>query len=219
MLANLRLANEGKHGEASRILDRCIFETCTKVTWLCENTDSEPFERFLADGLKRDLEFGELIRGEIQKRKDGKALVIEERMLASIEHAITSAGLDERVVKETKKLPDMASLHQLTGHERLVYVAIERMGSHAVHGSWTDLRTNYLEVEDEEFVLRDNDVPMDVNQFVAVSTFVLDALEAFITFMCEAKAPAEALLEPICSARRGILDFFDSAVGDDFEPA
>lgn len=218
MLANLRLGNDGKHGESTRILDRCIVETATKVIWLCQGAGAERFERFLADGLKRDLEFKALILKEIRERGNGE-MVIERRMLGSIDHAITSAGLTEQAVEDAKKLPDMASLLMATGHGRLAYVAAERMGSHAVHGSWTALLANYLEIEGEEFLPRDNDVPMDLNQFVAVPLFVLDALEAFIGFACKQESDADTLAKPIRFAREEILKMFGSATKSDFDPA
>lgn len=217
MLANLRLASEGKHGEATRILDRCIFETCVKVVWLCQTTDADRFDRFLADGLKRDHEFKQIITDEIAKRGNGE-LVIERRMLDSIERSMTSAGLDEQAISKTKRLPDMASLLQATGKDRLAYVAIERMGSHAVHGSWTDLLTNYLEIDAGRFVPRDNDVSIDVNQFVAVALFVLEALESFIVFLAKDERYATELCTDVEVARKEILSVFDVAANGDFEP-
>jgi hypothetical protein len=70
MLANMRLASDAKHGEATSILDRCIFETAAKVIWLCADRDpnSDRFQRFLADGLKRDLEFKQRILENVAQR-------------------------------------------------------------------------------------------------------------------------------------------------------
>src|SRR6266480_119580 len=35
MLSNIALSHEGKFGETTAIIDRCIFETAVKLTWLC----------------------------------------------------------------------------------------------------------------------------------------------------------------------------------------
>ena len=38
MLANVALSQNGLFGETTAIIDRCIFETATKITWLCTIT-------------------------------------------------------------------------------------------------------------------------------------------------------------------------------------
>jgi len=56
MLANVRLSSTGRYGETTRLIDRCIIESAIKVRWLCFKNDRESFIRYIADGLKKDLE-------------------------------------------------------------------------------------------------------------------------------------------------------------------
>ena len=80
MQGNITLSKEGIHGESTSILDRSIFESCIKLCWLCENTDSEKYKRFIASCLKTEIELEEKIQENIDAR-DGTVLKIEERIL------------------------------------------------------------------------------------------------------------------------------------------
>src|SRR5882672_5749559 len=56
MLANVALSHEGLFGETTALIDRCIFESCVKIGWLCQSDSDERFVRFLADGLRTEVE-------------------------------------------------------------------------------------------------------------------------------------------------------------------
>lgn len=45
MLSNVALSHEGKFGETTAIVDRCIFETAVKIIWLSHNASQEEFTR------------------------------------------------------------------------------------------------------------------------------------------------------------------------------
>jgi len=109
MLANVALSHEGLFGETTAIVDRCVFESCVKLSWLCSRALPDGFERFLADGLKTELELEREIKTNIEKR-NGVVQQIERRMMRSIDRAIASAGLTADQVAASKKLPDMASM-------------------------------------------------------------------------------------------------------------
>ena len=132
MLSNVVLSHEGRFGETTIILDRCICESAIKILWLCQSDNLEDFTRYLADGLKADLELKAKILSNVKSR-DGKLLVIEERMLASIENYIKSSGLSEEKINSTKKLPDMASMIDSLGADRLLYIVSQKMDSHHIH--------------------------------------------------------------------------------------
>jgi hypothetical protein len=90
MLANIALSHEGKFGETTAIVDRCIFETAVKIVWLCEDPSQEKFDQYLAEGLKTDLEFKAQIESNIAAR-NGQAQPIETRMLRSTRSCPTEA--------------------------------------------------------------------------------------------------------------------------------
>lgn len=183
MLANIALSHNGCFGETTAILDRCIFESCLKVQWLCHKSTDDAFKRFLADGLKTEVELAAEIRSNISGRETKEVLVIEGRMLKSIRRHIELAGLTEQEISGTKKLPNTAAMISDIGHPRLMYVVGQRLGSHHVHGTWPSLLTHYLEEENGSLVLRDHDCDTHPNQFVVIPLLVLSAMTAFISFI------------------------------------
>jgi hypothetical protein len=169
MLANVALSHEGRFGETTLIIDRCICESAVKVQWLCTRTDTDAFVRYLADGLKANLEMQERIKANIASR-GGARLVIEARMLGAIPEIVSSSCLSEAEVRAAKPLPDMASMLRDLGKDRVFYVVLERYGSHHVHGSWPSLKAHYLREESGRLVPRDHDCEAHENQFVFVLT-------------------------------------------------
>lgn len=79
MLSNVTLSHEGKFGETTSIIDRSIFESSIKLSWLCQEGTEEHFNRFIADGLKTELEFKKKIESNIKER-EGQKTQIEESM-------------------------------------------------------------------------------------------------------------------------------------------
>jgi Family of unknown function (DUF5677) len=217
MLSNVALSHEGLFGETTALLDRCIFESCVKVNWLCESKATDGFDRFIADGLKTELELKAKIAANVEAR-DGQRLEIEERMLSSIERHIQSSGLTEAAIASAKRLPDLAAMIDGLGHDRLMYIVGQRIGSNHVHGTWHSLRMHYLE-ENEDGLLapHDHNCPTHVNQYVFVPMVVLNAMRSFIRFIFadqEDVAPMEGLIESI---EVEIHKVNAEVVGNDFE--
>lgn len=140
MLATLDLSHEGKFGETTAIIFRCIIESGIKVIWLCTKPSQERFDRYLCDGLKPEIELKDIILSNVENN-DGEHTPIERRMLESIERHIKAAEVTEQQIRESKKMPDAAALLLDIGFNRIMYVALLRMGAHHVHGTWTFGRT------------------------------------------------------------------------------
>jgi len=218
MLANVALSHKGFFGETTAILDRCIFESAIKLIWLCETSESDRFRRFIADGLKTELEFKGKIEANIAER-GGAALTIEARMLRSIDKYIAASGLASAEILETKKLPDLASMVDALGHDRLLYLIGQKIGSHHVHGTWPSLRMHYLEEEDGELRPRDHDCPTHVNQYVFVPQVVLNAMSAFVAYVFAQDGEAACFVSFFDSVRHEINAINKEVVGNDFELA
>lgn len=183
MLSNVRLSSTRKHGETTRLLDRSITETAIKIQWLCHKDNPDSFTRYLADGLKKDLLLKKQISGNIESR-NGNTLVIENRMLSSIQNCVDLSGLTEQEINDAKKLPDFANMCDDLGFTDVFYTAIQRMGSHAVHGTWSDLIFNYLRHEDGKGLYpRDHDSNTQDVQFIVVIHVVLDAIKSFLNYV------------------------------------
>lgn len=183
MLSNTRLSSTRKYGETTRLLDRCITETAIKIQWLCHKDDPDSFTRYLADGLKKDLFLKSQINVNIENR-NGQILVIENRMLKSINNCVDLSGLTEQEIIDAKKLPDFANICADLDISDILYTAIQRMGSHAVHGTWSDLIFNYLRNEDGKGLCpRDHDSDTQDVQFILVIHVIIDAMKSFLNYI------------------------------------
>lgn len=219
MLANIALSHNGRFGETTALLDRCIFESCVKIMWLCHKGTDDAFKRYLADGLKTEVELSAEIQGNIADREENRVLAIEHRMLKSIERHMALAGLTEEEISATKKLPNTAAMISDLGHKRLMYVVGQRLGSHHVHGTWPSLLMHYLEEEDGSLVLRDHDCDTHPNQFVMVPLLVLSAMASYIGFIFDSSeniAPVRRLLD---STEQEILNINSEIAEGDFDAA
>ncbi|MBN2267218.1 MAG: hypothetical protein JW725_02650 [Candidatus Babeliaceae bacterium] len=207
MLSNIRLSSTRKHGETTRLIDRSITETAVKILWLCQKDNPDSFTRYLADGLKKDLLLKKQISGNIENR-NGNILVIEQRMLKSIKNCIDWSELSEQKINNAKKLPDFATMCEDLGFTEVFYTAIQRMGSHAVHGTWSDLIFNYLRHEDgKRLYSRDHDSDTQDVQFIVVIHVVLDAMKSFLNYVVSDKSAINgfvATIENIDEKIRGI---------------
>ena len=220
MLANIALSHNGRFGETTALLDRCIFESCVKVMWLCHKGTEDAFNRFLADGLKTEVELSAEIRGNIADRDENQVFVIEQRMLKSIERHMALAGMTEQKISETKKLPNTAAMISDIGHKRLMYVVGQRLGSHHVHGTWPSLLMHYLEEEEDgSLVLRDHDCDTHPNQFVMVPLLVLSALSAFIEYIFDLGEDIEPMQGLLDSVEEEILQINSEMAVGDFDAA
>lgn len=220
MLSNMRLSSTKRYGETTQLLDRSIAESAIKVRWLCHKDSSDSFTRYLADGLKKDLQLKRHIEENIDDQ-EGVALVIERRMLSSIQNCIALSGLSEQEVNDAKKLPDLAAMCRDLDFEDLFYTAIQRMGSHSIHGTWSDLIFNYLRYEDGKgFRPRDHNVDTQDVQYVIVPLLVLAAMKAFLNYIA---ADPSQVVKDFVSVLEGveneIIELQDLAWASDFGKA
>jgi hypothetical protein len=219
MLSNVALSHEGLYGETTAIVDRCIFESAVKLVWLCEAPMHDRFERFTAEGLKTELEFREKINTNITAR-GGEVLPIETRLLTSIENHIRSSGLTAEQIAATKKCPDLASMIDGLGHDRLLYLIGQKIGSHHVHGTWPSLRLHYLEEnETGDLRPRDHDCETHVNQYVFIPKIVLSAVEAFVRAIVADAVGQKVFLDVLESVHDEIDAINAEVVGNDFSRA
>ncbi|MCX6000419.1 MAG: DUF5677 domain-containing protein [Chloroflexi bacterium] len=217
MLSNTRLSVTKKYGETIMLLDRSIYESAVTVQWLCLKGKDEYFQRYLAQGLKSDLKLKDHILQNITER-GGRALVIENRMLGSIEACIGSTRLSETQIREMKPLPDLWRMCSDVGLSEGFYIAVQRMGSHAVHGTWTALREHYLRQDaGGGYRLRDHDVRPHENQFMVIPLIILNTLKEFIEYSVANLAYREPIELILAEARTEMLKLTQEIVTLDFK--
>ncbi|ALO44882.1 hypothetical protein PS2015_188 [Pseudohongiella spirulinae] len=207
ILSNVTLSHEGLFGETTSIIDRCIFESAIKLNWLCTNPTDDHFNRFIAEGLKTEIEFKQKIEENIRSR-DGDVMAIEERMLRSIENYFRKAGLTEEYIAQSRKLPNLAQMIEQVGHDRLAYVIGQRMGSHHVHGTWASLWFHYLDEKNGVIVPRDHNCPTHVNQYVFVPLVILDGIRKYFEFLVTDPEESEQMVGVIDAISEEITTLF-----------
>ncbi len=216
MLANVRLSSTKKYGETTSLLDRSISEVAIKVQWLCHKNNADSFIRYLADGLKKDLILKEQIDGNIRNR-EGNILVIEQRMLDSIQNCLSLSGLSKQEVTDARKLPDLASMFNDLGYGDVLYTSIQRMGSHAVHGTWSELVFHYLEYEEERFYPRDHEIDTQDAQFIVIIHLVLGAMESFLRYVIADVSERSEIIDTIHEIDEKITEIQHLAWAPDFD--
>ena len=216
MLSNVHLSYEGKFGETTRILDRCIVESSIKLAWLTSTNDPERFLRFLAKSLKSDLQLKAQIQRNIEKRL-GQAQKIEERMLRSIERYIADARLTEDQVVNAAKLQDYATMISDIGIKgQLFYVVAQSMGSHHIHGNWTSLASDYLEKTPEgTFVPRMEHVGMHINQYIYVPLVIILGMRSYVAWAMLDTPEKQNVLDIMVSLEKEIKQIVTLAIEND----
>ena len=184
ILSLVALTHKGNFGESASIIFRSLNESAIKIMWLCESDTENRAKRMIADGLKVELEFEAEIRKNIEE-SGVEPTALEARMLKSIANHFSAAELTRDEVTKIKKLPDMYSILDGIGLSRLQYVVHQRLGSHAVHGTWPSLLADYLTPSGDEafpFQPKDGPIRMHINQYMMGSRMVLRACSAFAGF-------------------------------------
>ena len=216
MLSNMALSHEGKFGETTAIIDRCIFESAIKITWLCNNHPDDKFVRYMATGLKTELEFKSIIENTIKARSEG-ALPFELRMLTSIRNHILASGLSEEEIISTKKIPNIDAIITELGYNHLLYIVAQRLGSHHIHGNWPSLLFHYLEESEDgerfKFKPRGHDCDTHINQYMFVPLIVLNAMTSYVQYVLE-DGEAQVFSDLFESTEQEILRAYNEA-GED----
>jgi len=182
-LAIAKLSCEGKNCEVVQSLVRSVVETSVNIRFLIQQSDPALDDKFIRTGLSAERALYDLVQRNVQQR-GGKVLPVERRMLDSLDYACRSSGvtMDELSPKFEDWGPPggFRKRLELLGLADL-YVGAFRMGSHSVHGTWTDLLYYQLEPKDGGFVVRHDSTPADAMIFFPMCMFVTEAMRDYCT--------------------------------------
>jgi hypothetical protein len=152
MLVVTQLSAKGDRAEVVSALNRSIMESAVNLQFLVTAQDERFFDQFAKFSLGPERELYDLIQANISER-GGEVWPIEKRMLQSIDEVCTASGV--KIEEVNRRYGDWGGgvrerLKILKKEEQ--YVGMQRMPSHAVHGTWVDLYKNHLEHDPQNTV-------------------------------------------------------------------
>ena len=217
MVAVLRLSEGQEHGEVIMAINRSITESATNLRFLISQNKVGVFERYVTASLTTEREFYDVVMSHIKQR--GETLVIEEGMLNSIRRVASLSGVD--IEEVDPKFHDWAGglrhRYEALGQPDR-YVTEQRMGSHAVHGTWVDLVLNHLRAVDEGFVVDYDHTESDGQLQLPAALVALEAAQAYLVGFFKDVPDSQVLLGRIEDLMERILGLYTanddwSAVG------
>ncbi len=168
-----------KHGDQQLVLTRQILETIVNLVYLLDG-DDERFDQYVQDSLVAEREFLGIIHENVKNRGEVE-LAIEERMRRSIEASADRAGVD------LSSLPGRRKIGWPSVEQRLVAIGWAdmygafRMGSNAIHGTWTDLDKHHLlEASDGGFEPRTSHASPQLQPLTATAVLILEVAGIYV---------------------------------------
>lgn len=180
MRATLAILSHGDElGEVILALIRCVGESAINLRYLILKNDDSLFDQYVKVSLGPEREMHDIIKENIEQRK-GETWPAETRMLASIERLFKISGV---------KIEDVSRKHvEWGGHMRdrlkaldmeKAYVVVQRIPSHAIHGTWVDLVLHHLEPKQAGFEPSFDESPVDTRILASICVFILSATKDY----------------------------------------
>lgn len=134
----------------------------------------------MSSSVWRQRELHDFILSEIGKRS-GKELPIETRMLSSIRRTCELSGM--RIEDIGAKYPDWGGgLRNRLGalDQGELYVSLQRIPSHAIHGTWVDLILHHLEAKEGGFLPKATWGNMDDRYFGPIALYTIEGAKDYV---------------------------------------
>jgi hypothetical protein len=199
MLVVVQLSAKRNRAEVVSALNRSIMESAINLEFLASTNDDKFFDQFVKFSLGPEKELYDVIQAKIAARS-GKVLPIEERMLKSINNVCQASAV--KIEDVDRKYGDWGGgikerLKALNKEE--LYLALQRIPSHAVHGTWVDLIMNDLEHDSKTGVFRPHPEfsLVDARLLGAPAIFALEATKRYLERFFSGIPECKLLLERI----------------------
>ncbi len=150
MASVTKLSDGEEHGETAIVLIRCIGEAAVNLQYLLIKNDDGLFDRFVEDGFSAEKELYDLILSNVEKR-NGSWLGIERNMMDSILRYAQESGIDISNLPRARRWGEPLKNKMETLGLSELYLGMERIPSHAVHGTWVELLMRHLTKLGNEF--------------------------------------------------------------------
>jgi hypothetical protein len=208
MVVVTQLSAKGDRAEVVSALNRSIMESAINLEFLVNTSEDKFFDQFVKFSLGPERELYDTIQANIATRR-GEVWPIEQRMLKSINAVCQASGV--KIEEVHRKYGDWGGglrerLKALNKEER--YVGMQRLPSHAVHGTWVDLIMNHLKHDSKTDVFSpDPDFSrVDARILGPTAIFVLEAAKPYVMRFFSGVPECKLLLERMDDVRSRIHD-------------
>lgn len=208
MLVVTQLSAKRDRADVVFALNRSILESAVNLEFLVTKNDDAVFDQFVKCSLGPERELYDIIQANIAER-GGELLPIEKRMLDSINGVCQTSGV--KIEEINQKYGDWGGgvrqrLKALNKEEQ--YVVVQRLPSHAVHGTWVDLCMRHLEHDVKADVFRpDNSFAnVDARLLGPIATFVLQPTKLYLERFFSNIPETAKLLERIEDLQNRIIE-------------
>lgn len=174
------VAGDTERFEVVMALSRSILESTVNLRFLLLKNEKRFFDQFVKFSLAPERALYDQITRNISDRT-GIELPIETRMLASIQRTCKDSGVN--IEEINPKFGDWGGglrnrLKALNLEDS--YVSLQRIPSHAIHGTWVDLLLYHLETKEGGFSPKPTWTLVDVRLLAPVSLYALEAAREYI---------------------------------------
>jgi hypothetical protein len=180
MLAVIQLISTANRGEVVMALNRSILESATNLRFLLLKGENTLFDDFIHSSFGPERELYDIVQENI-KHRGGDALPIEKRILKSIGRACKLSKV--RIENIDPKLKNwgggLKTRLKALGEEEL-YLGMQRIPSHAVHGTWMDLVLHHLQEKDGGLVPNPDWCPVDSRLLCPPCPMILDSARIYL---------------------------------------
>jgi hypothetical protein len=139
-------------------------------------------------------------------------------MLNSIQTTYDSIGYSEDISKNNKQYPTFENIcNDIFGNDS-AYICVQRMGSHAIHGTWADLYSSYLNYDNNKFSLKDNisSKPQE-NNFTLNNLLILEAIIDYTKYYLNEDELKDEIIDILIGIKEEILDYEHISAKNDFK--
>ncbi|MBZ5527599.1 MAG: DUF5677 domain-containing protein [Acidobacteriia bacterium] len=182
MLVVVELSAKRNRAEVVGALNRSIMESVINLEFLVTTKDERYYDQFVKFSLGPERELYDSIQANVVAR-GGEVWPIEQRMLESINDVCEASGV--KIEEVNRKYGDWGGglrerLKALNKEER--YVAMQRIPSHGVHGTWVDLYMNHLERDSKNdvFIPQPKFSWVDARLLGPIAILVLEATQPYL---------------------------------------
>jgi hypothetical protein len=174
------VAGDTERLEVVLALSRSIFESAINLQFLLLKNEGRFYDQFVKFSLAPEREFYDQIRRNIRDRGGGE-LPIETRILASIQKTCEESGVNINEINPKFRDWGGGVRNRIKAlNQEDAYVSLQRIPSHAIHGTWVDLLLYHLESKEGGFSPKPTWANVDARLLAPIGVYVLEAAREYI---------------------------------------